>query len=298
MVVIVPFLNEAQFLPTFLDSLASQTRAPDRLLLVDDGSSDNSYRIAAEFAARHPHASALRRPPRPARRDRLATAAELRAFQWALEQVERPWDVVAKLDADLRLPAETLAVIEQRLEADPKLGMAGSYLTEVGPDGVAARLKIRAEHVHGATKFYRRECYERIAPLPDIIGWDMIDEIRAQMQGWRTQSFAMPGGDPLHLRRRGDHGGMLRGFRRWGEGAYAMGEHPLHVVLLGVRRMDERPRVLGGLNYIVGWAGAAIRRFPRAEPELRAVVRRGQLARIRARVGRLLPGRSASAPRA
>ena len=49
---IVPVLNEAPFLPRFLASVAHQTRPPDRLVLVDDGSTDNSYEIAREFAYR------------------------------------------------------------------------------------------------------------------------------------------------------------------------------------------------------------------------------------------------------
>src|SRR5690348_8303818 len=82
MLAVVCFLDEEGYLPELLASLAAQTRHPDELLLVDDGSSDASAQIAAEFAQAHPWARVLERPPRPAARDRLATAAELQAFQW------------------------------------------------------------------------------------------------------------------------------------------------------------------------------------------------------------------------
>jgi hypothetical protein len=49
----------------------------------------------------------LRRPARPPQRDRLATAAELRSFQWALDQLDEEWDVVAKLDADIELTPQS-----------------------------------------------------------------------------------------------------------------------------------------------------------------------------------------------
>jgi biofilm PGA synthesis N-glycosyltransferase PgaC len=281
---VVPFLNETQLLPRFLRSLAAQTRTLDRLLLIDDGSSDDSHAIASEFAARHPGVLSLRRPPRPPRRDRLATADELHAFLWGVERVGEPWDVVAKLDADLELPPQTIAFLERRLEADPRLGMAGCYLTEVHPAGVRTRLRIRPEHVHGATKFYRRECFQDIAPLPAVLGWDTVDEVKARLSGWRTQSFAIPGGDPLHLRPRASYDGVARGYRRSGEGAYAVGEHPLHVVLFGLRHMIRAPGISGGVNYIAGWTMAAVRRFPRAEPEVRAHIRRDELDRIRRRL--------------
>jgi poly-beta-1,6-N-acetyl-D-glucosamine synthase len=292
-VAIVPFLNEEQFLPRFLESVAAQTRPPDRLLLVDDGSSDRSHELASAFAEDHPYAVALRRPARPSERDRLATAAELHAFQWGVERIDGPWDVLAKLDGDLQLTPETIAVLEQHLMQDATLGMVGSYLTELDSSGARVRLQIRPEHVHGATKFYRRECFEQIAPLPTILGWDSIDEVKARTLGWRTQSVALPGGDPLHLRKRASHDGIARGYRRSGEGAYALGEHPLHVLLLGLRHMTQAPGVTGGLNYLAGWATAALRRCPRAEPDVRAHIQRGELRRIRQRLVRV--GRRAQA---
>ena len=283
---IVPFLNEEAFLPAFLESLEAQTCRPDGVLLVDDGSTDRSFEIASAFADRHAWARVLRRPVRELQGDRLARANVFAAFQWALDQADGSWDVAAKLDADLKLTPRTVETIAGELERRPDLGLAGSYLSEVNGRGELSRLKVRPEHVHGATKFYRRECYEAISPMSAILGWDMIDEVKASMAGWATQSFAMPDGDPLHMRLRGGHDGLLRGFRRWGEGAWAMGEHPLHVLLHGFQRMSDPPRVIGGLNYVVGWASAGLRRLPRADPEVRAVVRRGQLVRIGRRLGR------------
>jgi poly-beta-1,6-N-acetyl-D-glucosamine synthase len=282
--IVVPCLDEERHLPGLLDSIAAQTRAPDQLLVVDDGSTDGSVRIAAEFAREHVYARVLQRPPRRPPRDRLAAAAELVAVQWAVDRLAEPWDVVGKLDADLVLSPDTLAALERAFAADPRLGMAGAYLSERVPGDAAVRKPCPPEHVEGATKFYRRECWEDIAPLPAIVGWDMFDELRARMRGWRTASFEMPGSDPLHQRPMGAQDGVLRAHRRWGAGAYAYGEHPLHVALLALRDVRAPPPVLGSLNYVAGWAIAALRRGPRAEPELRAYVRRHQLHRIRRRL--------------
>lgn len=281
---IVPFLNEAPVLPRFLASLASQARLPDRLLLVDDGSTDDSWALATDFARRHSYAIALRRPPRPPSKDRLLTANELRAFLWGLDQVDEPWDILVKFDGDLQLTPETIDFLERRIAEDPGLGMAGSFLTEVDPAGARARLRIRDEHVHGATKFYRRQCWDQIQPLPAVMGWDTIDEVKARMHGWRTRSFALPGGDPVHLRKRGSYDGVGRGYRRYGRGAYAMGAHPLHVLLYAGRQMTESPGVLAGFNYLAGWAAAALGRVERVDPSVRAYIQREQLQRIRRRL--------------
>ncbi|MDQ3729926.1 MAG: glycosyltransferase family 2 protein [Actinomycetota bacterium] len=290
LLVIVPFLNEEQYLGKLLESIGNQTRPPDRLLLTDDGSADDSPRIASDFVRDHLYSTLLRRPVRPLARDRLAAASELSAFQWAVEQAEGEWDVVAKLDADVRLTSRTFATVERELEGDPRLGMTGPYLSARGAGGALERQRCPANHVEGPTKFYRRECLEQISPLPTFLGWDTIDEIRARMRGWRTASIAMPDGDPEHLRPMGSHDGLLRAHRRWGTCAWGYGEHPLHVMLVGVQRLCDRPAILGSLNYVLGWAIAGVGRRPRAEPELREYVHRDQLRRIRRRMGNLARG--------
>jgi poly-beta-1,6-N-acetyl-D-glucosamine synthase len=292
--VIVPFLNEERYLPRLLESLIAQERQPDRIVLVDDGSTDRSAEIAEEFARGRDHVTVLRRPPRPPEPDRLATAAELRAFTSAVEQLDGAYDVVGKVDADLRLTPVVLAELEHRFEREPRLGLAGTHLSELDAYGRARRHRCPPGNVEGATKFYRRQCYEQISPIPPTLGWDTIDEARARMHGWRTGSFAMPSGDPIHLRRAGSYHGMLRGFRRAGEAAYGYGSHPLNVGLSAAVRLRERPLVLGGLNFVAGWALAAMRRRPRAEPELRRFLRREQLRRIRGLLVTRLPLRDRS----
>jgi glycosyltransferase involved in cell wall biosynthesis len=285
---VVMFLNEERFLGTLLESAAAQTRPPDRVLLVDDGSSDRSPRIATDFVARHPYARLLQRPPRPPERDRLASASVWASFQWGVDQLDRSFDVVAKIDADLWLTPTLLEEIEQRFTSDPALGIAGPRLIEARPDGSLRRIPARPEHVPGATKFYRRQCYDDVFPLPALLDFEIMDEVKARRRGWRTENFASPGGDPLHLRPMRSEDGLLRGLRRWGRGDYVSGSQPLLVAYVGLVYLRERPWVVGALNYYAGWVTAAARRTPRFDAELRALRRQEQLDRARCRIGALL----------
>jgi poly-beta-1,6-N-acetyl-D-glucosamine synthase len=289
--VIACFLDEEEHLGRFLRSMAAQSRPPERLVLVDDGSRDRSSEIAARFADEHPYAVAVRRPRRPLERDRLAAAPELRAFQWAVaEQIgEERFDVVAKLDADLDLAPRLLETVERAFLDDPRLGLTGAFLWSPGPDGAVRRDPKPEYHVRGATKFYRAACLREISPLPAILGWDTIDEVHARKLGWRTRSLDAPGAPTLHLRPTGAHDGLVRGFRRWGECAWAYGAHPLHVLAVGTVCMRRRPYVLGGLNYLAGWALAGARRRPRARPDVRAHCRAEQVRRARSLAGRVRP---------
>ena len=280
MVVIVPFLNEAEHLPVLLESLAAQRRPPDRVILVDDGSSDRSGVIAERFAAAHPQARVLRRPQRAQERDRMVRAHEWRAFTWGLAELSEPWEVAVKLDADLRLAPDLLAEMERRFLADPSLGIAGAYLAEPLPDGRLRRQRCAPGHVEGPNRFYRRACLEAIAPVPPILGWDTTDEVRARMHGWRTQSFPLPHGDVVHLRRMGSRDGTLRGYRRAGWAAYAYGAHPLHLLASAAVRLRDRPLMACGAAYLTGYVAAALRGEPRAEPHVRAHLRTEQRARL------------------
>lgn len=285
-VIIVPFLNEEEHLDALLSAIERQRRSPDRLLLVDDGSDDRSLDIAERFVADHAYASVLRRPRRPPARDRLAAASELVAFQWALGGLEGDYEIVAKLDADIELSPHTLSYIEREMERDPRLGIAGTFLSVNGPDGNPVRERCPPYHVRGATKFYRRSCLDQISPLPTILGWDTIDESEARMHGWRTASLEIPGGDPIHRRPTGAAGGTLRAYSRWGVCAYAAGFHPVWILLSTVRRLVERPRLIGAGAYLAGWASAIFHRQPRADPKVRKHVRHEQFNMI---VHRQLP---------
>jgi poly-beta-1,6-N-acetyl-D-glucosamine synthase len=283
---VVSFRDEIDYLPTFLASMAAQTRPPDEVILVDDGSVDDSLTLAESFSAQHHYARTITRPRRAPERDRMVHAPELSAFLHGVEQLSR-FDVVVKMDADLRLSPDLFAELERRFEVDPCLGIAGAYLR--APHGATLRREPNpAYHVRGPNKFYRRECLEQILPLPMQLGWDTIDEIRARMCGWHTQSFSLPSGDPVHLRPTGSLEGVLRGYRRDGQGAWTYGAAGFWIVLGACKRLRERPLVLGAAHYLAGWLSAAVRRVPRVDRETRLFVRREQRRRVKQRIAALL----------
>jgi glycosyltransferase involved in cell wall biosynthesis len=281
---VVCFLNEEEHLPRMLRSMARQTRPPERLLLVDDGSTDGSHAVAETFAAGRPGVDVLRRPPRPVQRDRLAAAGELVAFQWAIERSGADWDVVGKIDADLEVPPDWLATLEAAFAADPSLGLAGSHLSTPQRRGTLRREPCASYHTHGATKLYRRACWQAISPLEPVLGWDMIDDVRARLAGWRVATVEGVRADVLQLRAVGAHDGRLRANARWGACAWGYGAHPLAVLLGGARRaLLGRPPIAAGVAFVCGWLLAALRRAPRADQPVRRELRRLQRTRLTGR---------------
>jgi poly-beta-1,6-N-acetyl-D-glucosamine synthase len=279
--VVVCFLNEAELLPSLMRSIEAQSEPPEQLLLVDDGSTDGSGRLAQAFADRVGYARAVRRPVRGPSGDRLAGAPELRAFLWGVGLLDPGWDIVAKLDGDLDLSASLFGDVRDRFLDDLRLGITGADLAVREPDGQIRIERSPGYHVRGPNKFYRRACFERISPLPAILGWDTIDDLRAQAAGWTAASFMPTSGPSMHLRPTGRHDGTMRAQRRWGACAWAYGAHPLWIAVSALRRSAVSPAGLAGIHYLAGWMAAGLRGQPRAEPEILERRRREDLDRLR-----------------
>src|SRR5207248_2614173 len=160
-------------------------------------------------------------------------------------------------------------------------GIAGCFLSARHPDGSLRREVHPVEHVRGPNKFFRRACFEQIEPLPEILGWDTIDDLRARRYGWRTTSLEPPSGDSIHLRPTGPREGRRRAYRGWGLCAWGWGAHPLNVVLGAIYRFRQRPYLIAGLSYLWGYMHAAMRRAPQVDTETKRYARQEARRRIR-----------------
>jgi GT2 family glycosyltransferase len=287
LLVISPVRNETGHLERVARAMAAQTRPPDRWLIVDDHSTDETYELALHLAHEIPFVAPLRAPEHPPLadpRDRLASAAAPRTFNFGLESLEwRRFTHVAKLDGDMELPPSYFERILAEFGADPGLGMAGGLRRE----HVRGRWQLERvpteHHVNGALKCYSRECLEAIGGIEERLAWDVIDETRARMCGFRTRTFE----DlvAIHHRPWASADGTLRGRARYGTSAYIARFPAWWVTARSLKVAASRPAVLSGLAFLYGYARAAARRTPRVEDEdFRRTVRRELRGRVRARL--------------
>jgi biofilm PGA synthesis N-glycosyltransferase PgaC len=274
-VLISPVRNEARHIVRTARALQAQTRPPDLWLVVDDNSDDATPELLRELEAEIPFIRVMATPRRHTQHgpDRLALAAEARAFNFALATLAGdPYTHIGKLDGDIELPPGYFEGLLARFERDPALGIAGGTLLEPGRSGWESD-PAPAYHVRGALKLYTRACFEAIGGVEERLGWDTIDETYARMRGYATRSF--PELVARHHRPLGTADGALRGRARHGECAYILHYGLLWVTLRSLKEARRWPLGISGVAFLYGYLRAALRSQPRVDDdEFRRFVRR------------------------
>jgi poly-beta-1,6-N-acetyl-D-glucosamine synthase len=289
LLVISPVHNEVGHIKRVARAVAAQRRPPDAWIVVDDASTDGTLELLRGLEREIDFLTVLSAPPMPPTRgrDRLAHAAEIRAFNHGLAGIEwQSFTHIAKLDGDVELPADWYEQLLQHFTQDPSLGIACGQLEEI-VDGHSRVLPIPTHHVHGALKLYSRTCLQAIGGIQERLGWDTIDEAYARMHGLKTCSFDQP--IAIHHRPSASRGGVLRGRARHGACAYISHQSLPWVAARALKVGRARPVAIGGAAFLFGYLQAALSRTRRLEdPALRRFVRR----ELRARVWRaLIPAR-------
>ena len=274
---ISPARNEAKYIKKTLDSVLAQTVLPKRWIIIDDGSTDETPDILAEYAGSHDFIEVHRRQDRGRR---VLGGAVVEVFDYGLELLaDDPVEFVCKLDVDLILPPRYFERLLEEMARDERLGsVSGKPYFWVGEEG---RSELRSERIAddvsvGASKFYRRAFLDDIGGLVKGLIWDGIDCYRGRMLGWRSKSIDDEELRFIHLRPMGSSDqGIITGRRRLGEGYWFIGAAPLFVLASAVYKLGHRPALLGSLSTIHGYARAWLRRTPRYDDlEFRKYLRR------------------------
>jgi exopolysaccharide biosynthesis WecB/TagA/CpsF family protein len=251
-----------------LESVARQTVLPALWVIVDDGSSDATPQILAEYATRHAWIKVIRRDDRGFR---SVGPGVVDAFYAGFDTIDPTgFDYLCKLDLDLELPERYFETLMERMEEEPRLGTFSGMPCIASADGHELEPGFSDEMSVGMTKFYRTICFLQIGGFVREVMWDGIDCHRARMLGWIAGSTAeVPALRFIHLRPMGSsQGGILRGRRRHGFGQYFMGTGPIYLLASAVSRMAAPPYISGGLAILYGYLRAAWERAPRY-PDLR-----------------------------
>jgi glycosyltransferase involved in cell wall biosynthesis len=283
-VIITPARNEAAVIATTLDSVIAQTRLPDRWVIVDDGSTDETPAIVDRYARRFDWIQLLRMPPR-AERHFAGKAYAVKAGQAAL--AGRPHDVLVNLDADVSFAPDYMEFLLQKFEQDPKLGVAGTPFTQDGGYDSTRDSFEGSNYVAGPCQLFRADCFDDIGGYVAnrAGGVDWIAVMTARMKGWTVVAF--PDKRFHHHRSMGTaERGEVAALFSYGEKDYYLGGSPVWQLFRVAFRVAKPPFVVGGLALLAGYTWAAIRRVERpVSNELMRFHRREQMKKLRSVLG-------------
>lgn len=274
--IISPVRDEEQYLEHTIKSVARQTVKPTTWVIVNDGSTDGTGRIIDSYAKQYRWIRASHRKDRGFRK---AGGGVIDAFYAGYESVENEqWDFIVKLDGDLSFESTYFEECLQRFDRDSKLGIGGGAIWDL-VDGVTKFEPHQLFHVRGATKIYKRECWCAIGGLIRAPGWDTLDEIKANMLGWKTQTFKEL--KVVHYRPTGAADGAWRNWVKNGLANYISGYHPLFMFTKCLKRLTARPYLMVSIGLMVGFLSGYIRKTPQvADRPLINYLRKQQLRRL------------------
>jgi len=280
-VLISPCRNEADYMRRTLDSVVAQSVQPALWVIVDDGSSDATPEILADYAARHDWIRVVQKPDRG---HRAVGPGVVEAFYFGLDTVDlNDFSYLCKLDLDLDLPSGYFGGLIQRTQANPRIGTCSGKPYMRVASGRMISEKCGDEMSVGMTKFYRTDCFAQIGGFVREVMWDALDCHKARQLGWIARSWDDEELRFEHLRPMGSsQQSIFTGRRRHGFGQYYMGSDPLYFSATAIYRMTHPPYILGGLATLQGYFGAMLRRVPQHDDAgLREFIRAYQRRALR-----------------
>jgi glycosyltransferase involved in cell wall biosynthesis len=279
---VTPARDEFENLQRLAAAVLAQEHAPAYWVIVDDGSEDGTRALAERLAAEHEgiipvgtesasgELSAGRREGR-----------DLLAFRHGIRALPEPVDVVVKVDADLAFAPDYFARLIGAFADDPTLAIAGGACYE-REDGEWRRRRIGPTAVWGASRAYRWECLDSVMTLAPHVGWDGMDEVKAQLAGYRTGTLLdLP--FEHHRPEGGRETARVRAHKLSGRAAWYMGYRPTYLLL---RALYRARRDRAALGLVWGYLEGAATRAPRTpERDVVAFMRSRQRLSVTLRGG-------------
>ena len=254
--IIIPAHNEADFIALTLHSIASQTLLPSKVVVVNDNSTDATASIVAEFSNTHNYISLVNKTSEAIH---LPGSKVIQAFHKGFETIDEEYDIIVKLDADLILPDNYFETIVNHFKKDDKIGMVGgfAYIEKKG-QWILENLTDK-DHIRGAFKAYRKECFLQIGNLKPAMGWDTVDELLCKFYGWKVvtdESLKVK-----HLKPTGGNYNKTARFKQ-GEAFYTLGYSFFITAIASAKLAFMKRKPFLFFDYIQGFWKAKINNKP------------------------------------
>lgn len=245
--IIIPAHNEEKFISLTIQSLVEQTVLPKKIVVVNDNSVDNTGNSVLEFARKYDYIDLIDKTSEPIH---LPGSKVIQAFQTGLESVDENYDIIVKADADLIFPPNYFETIIKQFQSDEQIGMVGGFAyIENNGEWILENLTDK-DHIRGAFKAYRKECFKQIGGLKPAMGWDTVDELLCKFYNWKVITD-----DTLHVKHLKTTGANYNKTARYkqGEAFYTLGYGFLITSIASAKLAMLKKKPLLFFDYIKGY---------------------------------------------
>jgi glycosyltransferase involved in cell wall biosynthesis len=245
--IVIPSYNEEKFIGLTLQSLVEQTVLAKKVVVVNDNSTDGTAAIVADFAQRH---SWITLVTTTSDAIHLPGSKVIQAFQKGLETLDDHYELIVKADADLIFPANYFETIIAHFQSDDRIGMAGGFAyIEKNGQFILENLTDK-DHIRGAFKAYRKECFKEIGGLKPAMGWDTVDELLCKFYDWKVVTDATL--KVKHLKPTGANYNKTARYKQ-GEAFYSLGYGFIITVIASAKLAMLKKKPLLFIDYIKGF---------------------------------------------
>lgn len=182
--IVIPAHNEEDSIGLTLDSLVYQSLQPHKIVVVNDNSSDGTKKIVENYEEKYQFIKLVNTSSAQLH---LPGAKIINAFYKGYKSLDDNYDVICKFDADLIFPKNYLEQLAFHFNTNEKLGMAAGFCYIQKNEEWIIEGLTNKDHIRGALKAYRKECFNNIDKLKPSIGWDTVDELLAKYYKWQIK---------------------------------------------------------------------------------------------------------------
>jgi glycosyltransferase involved in cell wall biosynthesis len=245
--IVIPSHNEEKFIKSTLQSIVEQTVLPQKVVVVNDNSTDATADIVLTFAEKHPFISLVNKTSDAIH---LPGSKVIQAFQKGLETLDDKYDILVKADADLIFPSHYFETIIKHFESDHQIGMVGGFAyIEKNGEWLLENLTDK-DHIRGAFKAYRKATFQQIGGLKPAMGWDTVDELLCKFYNWKVvtdESLQVK-----HLKPTGANYNKASRYKQ-GEAFYSLGYGFFITAIASLKLAMRKGKPLLFLDYIQGF---------------------------------------------
>jgi glycosyltransferase involved in cell wall biosynthesis len=228
-IIISSAYNEGKNIEQVIKSVIKQTVLPSEWIIINDGSTDETEQIIQEYSNKYKFIRLINK-----KNDNLEFGTHVAVnFNLGLEKLTvKEWDFIAQLDADISIDRQDFYEYQiKAMLSNDKLGNT-SGITYTIVNGIKTLNKRRPFwRTGGATKFYKRKCFEDIGGILPIFAWDGLDVYKAMYNGWETRTFYDLEVNHLGISRMMDRHQTIEKAMLMGKSFYQRG-YPVEFVLL------------------------------------------------------------------